>query len=126
MLLVPTAKQWSISPKIRRCPVGVFYYSEMILIPLPIPANLDSINLPLQRLRPLAVDGDGEPSRPGGCFDAVSIAPSSGIVLHVVVKNEEVGLADLVKISPPGYIARLQNDALHLGKKPLSSASHGS
>jgi hypothetical protein len=56
-------------------------------------------------------DGDPLPSLRG--LDLVSIPPAMLVVLHVIVKNEEVGAADLVEIAPPRQIGRLQDYNFH-------------
>jgi hypothetical protein len=56
---------------------------------------------------------NGEPLRAAGCFNPIPVAPSVPVVLHVVVKNENVSFLHLMKIAPPGNIRRLENNAIH-------------
>src|SRR6185503_15169804 len=46
-------------------------------------------------------------------FDLIAIAPAMFIILHVIIKNEQIRLADLTKVSAPRNIGGLQNDNVH-------------
>jgi hypothetical protein len=84
----------------------------MIFRPRPGPINT---HIPDQRsIRyPLRVHGNRQPLFSLMGLDLVSVAPAMLIILHIIVKDEYIRAADLIKIPPPGNIGRLQDDNVH-------------
>ena len=46
-------------------------------------------------------------------LDAVSVPPASVIVLNAIIKDEKVGLPDLIEVATPRDVARLKYDYVH-------------
>ena len=61
----------------------------------------------------LAVDGDRQPLFALCGLDLVPVTPAMFVVLHIVIKNEQIRFADLSKVPPPRDVRWLQNDDVH-------------
>ena len=80
---------------------------EMFPIPVPFLRDLHVTN---QRSLPAfagRAKGNRQPLHAIPRLDAVTIAPTVVIILHVVIENEDVRFPDLVKIAAPWYIRGL-------------------
>ena len=72
---------------------------------------LAPVNLNIHDRDPLchafAVDGDSQPLFSLGSFDLVAVAPAIFVILHIIVEDEQISLADLVEIAAPGDVGWL-------------------
>ena len=52
---------------------------------------------------------DGDPCGPARCLDPVPVSPIGTRVLHVIEKHEDVGMGELLEVTEPRQIGRLQD-----------------
>src|SRR5215208_4119413 len=69
----------------------------------------------------LAVDRDGEPLFALCSLDLVAVAPAVLVILHIIVEDKQIGAADLIKITAPRNIRRLQNNDVHFPAVSLTT-----
>ena len=60
-----------------------------------------------------AMHRDGEPLFALMGLDLVAVAPAMFVVLNIIIKDKQISAANLIEISPPGNIGRLQDDNVH-------------
>src|SRR5215468_11670742 len=63
----------------------------------------------VMRMNALGDDGDGQPLETICRLDLIAISPAMLIVLDTIVENKDVGLLNLMKVTAPRDVARLQN-----------------
>ena len=59
------------------------------------------------------LNGNGEPLWTDWCANPISMSPATFVELHVVIEDEYICAANLVKVSSPRDVGGLQNYALH-------------
>jgi hypothetical protein len=79
----------------------------VFLVPGGIPADVYVVDGRLFDLVSLAINWNSKPLKPMRGFNLVAISPATPIKLHVIIKHEDVGFLDLMKISTPWDIRRL-------------------
>src|SRR5689334_18705443 len=100
--------------KLRCSGIRMLERFQVILTPWIVPRDLNLINRNIFRLRPMTMNGDRQPLFATGRLDLIAIAPTALIILDIIVKNKQVGAADLVKIAAPRNIGGLENNNFHL------------
>lgn len=58
--------------------------------------------------------GNRQPFWTARRFDAIAISPTSAVILHIIIKDKDIGLGYLMKHPAPWDVGRLQYCALHL------------
>src|SRR5215475_8155412 len=94
--------------------------APMFVLPPGIRANANVLDQSALRPHAFVIDRNREPFHALGGFDSIAVSPASRVILHVVVEDKTIRFANLVKISAPGNIRRLKDDAVH---KPLISGA---
>ena len=90
----------------------------MFARPVTRPIYMDFIDRSIILYCALLFDWDRQPDGTIACFYSITIAPAMLVILNIVIKNEYIGLLNLMEIAPPRDVVRLINDTLHgrLGK----------
>src|SRR5437016_13835435 len=83
------------------------------MIPRTIPVDLNVANFDCILDVCLLMHRNREPLRALPRLDAISITPTMFVILHVVVKDENIRFLDLVEVASPWDIGGLQNRAGH-------------
>lgn len=91
--------------------ISVLDCLPVFLIPWPVPADADLVDRYMRGLSAMAMYRNGQPGGTMGRLDAITIAPAALIVLYIVIKDEDIGFLDLVKITTPGDVGGLQDNA---------------
>ena len=112
--LIKVLKERQVPGKVRRLFIRMSNGIPMRLIPGSISDDADLVDGNVLRLRPMAVDRNRQPLPATRGLDPVAVTPTTLVILHVVIKDKQIGPPDLVKIASPRNVGRLQNYSIQL------------
>jgi hypothetical protein len=111
--LIKGLKQRQVALEVRRSRVRMLQRFQMTLIPGVMPGNPNLVDGYIFDLRAAAMDRNRQPLLALWRFDLITVPPATFIVLHIIIKNEQIGAINLIKISSPGNVRWLENDNVH-------------